>query len=496
MSTIPFSQVVNVVPSVLSAGGNAVDLNGLMLTTSAYAPYGQVLQFASQSAVASYFGSSSTEASLASVYFNGYTKATNKPKNLLFARYADGAIEGSIIGGSMAGVTLAQLQAFSGVLTITVAGTAFTSSAISLTAATSFSNAASLILAAFTTPTFGLVYDSTKQAFIVTSTAAGVAETVAYATGSIAASLKLTQATGAVLSQGANADTPVAAMDAIVLQNQNWACFMTMWEPIDSDKELFATWSNTNQPRYLYVAQDSNALIASTANSTATFVHYLTVNGYIGTLPIYGDATHSAFVLGYAASLDFNRTEGRTALAYCQGAGLTPTVTDVVTYGNVMSNGYNFYGYWGSNNPANNEAWFYPGSVVGDWKWADTYLNQIWLNANLQLAIVNLLLAVNSVPYNQQGYSLIYAAALDPIKTARNFGAIRTGVTLSSAQIAEIKLASGVDPISQLAKEGFYLQIQDAAPAVRAVRGSPPCTLWYTDGGSVQNITLASINVQ
>ena len=77
MSTIPFSQVVNVVPSVLSAGGIAVDLNGLMLTQNAYAPAGTILQFASAANVATYFGSTSTAASLASIYFNGYSIGFN-----------------------------------------------------------------------------------------------------------------------------------------------------------------------------------------------------------------------------------------------------------------------------------------------------------------------------------------------------------------------------------------------------------------------------------
>jgi hypothetical protein len=65
MSTIPFSEVVSVVPSVLSAGGIAVDLNGLMLTQSAYAPSGTILQFADAVGVKDYFGSTSVEATLA-----------------------------------------------------------------------------------------------------------------------------------------------------------------------------------------------------------------------------------------------------------------------------------------------------------------------------------------------------------------------------------------------------------------------------------------------
>ena len=54
MSTIPFSEVVQVVPSVLSAGGIAVDLNGLMLTQNSLAPYGTILEFSNAAGVNSY----------------------------------------------------------------------------------------------------------------------------------------------------------------------------------------------------------------------------------------------------------------------------------------------------------------------------------------------------------------------------------------------------------------------------------------------------------
>lgn len=496
MSTIPFAQVVNVVPSVLSAGGDAVDLNGLMLTQSSYAPMGQVLSFASQTAVAAYFGAGSNENTLAGFYFNSYTTSTNKPAALLFTRYPETAIAGFLSGGSLAALTLTQLQALSGILTITTAGIPLTSSTITLTGATSFSNAATLIQAAFTSPPFAVTYDSVKSAFIFTTTATGATATMAFATGSLAAGLKLTAVTGATQSNGAAIGVPATFMASILVLNQNWASFMTTWEPIDSEKLLFAAWSNSVQPRFLYVAQDSNAVIASTPNSTTTFNYSVTTLGYVGTHALFGDATHAAFVMGYGASLDFNRLNGRTTLDFRVGPGLVTTVNDSVAYGNVTSNTYNFYGSWGSNNPANNSAWYGPGSVSGSWAWADTYFNQIWLNANLQLAIVKLLQAVNSIPYNAEGYSLVYAACLDPINTAVGFGAIRTGVTLSAAQTAELKLYFGLDPTSAIQQQGFYLQIANASPAVRAARQSPPCTLCYADGGSIQRITLASIEVQ
>lgn len=496
MSTIPFSQVVNVIPSVLSAGGEAVDLNGLVLTQNASAPYGSILSFATAANVISYFGANSTEAKIADIYFAGYEHCTALPGALYFTRYPEAAIASWLMGGSLKNMTLGQLQALTGTLAITVNGVVKTSGTINLTSATSFSNAATIIQAAFTTPGFTVSYSSQTQAFIFTDSTSGAASTMSFAaTGTLATALLLTEATGATVSQGADATTPAEFMANILTINQNWACFMTTWESLIEEKEAFAQWSNSVAPRYLYVCQDSdvNALVA---NSTVTFGNFLQINELIGTCAIYGDYTLSAFVLGFAASLDFTRLNGRATLDFKSQSGLVASVTNASQYAAVISNGYNCYGAWGSNNPANNQNWFGPGSVSGSWLWADTYLNQIWLNANLQLAMVNLLTQVSAVPYNAQGNGLIYAAASDPITAALNFGAIRTGIQLSAAQAAEIQFATGVDVASTIASQGYYLQILPATAATRAARQSPPITLYYQDGEAVQQITMASIAIQ
>lgn len=496
MSTIPFSQVVQVVPSVLSANGIAVDLNGLVLTQNALAPSGAVLQFANAAGVQAYFGASSTEAAIANVYFAGYQGGTQLPGNLLMTRYPEVAIAGWLRGGSLANVTLGQLQAFTGTLSITVAGVVKTSGTINLSGATSFTNAATIIQTAFTSPGFTVTFDSTTSAFIFTTTTTGATQTMSYAaTGTLATNLLLTAATGAVLSQGADIAVPATFMAGILNQTQNWATFMTAWESASTEKQAFAQWSNSAAPRWLYVCQDSdpNALLA---NSTTTFGDYLQTNNLIGTCPIFGDYTHSAFVCGFAASLNFSRANGRATLDFKSQSGLVASVTTATQYAGAISNGYNVYGAWGSNNPANNMNWFGPGSVSGKWLWADTYLNQIWLNANLQLAMVNLLTSVGAVPYNSQGNGLIYSAALDPINSALNFGAIRTGINVSASQAAQIQYATGVNAAPTIASQGFYLQILPATAQTRAARQSPPITLYYQDGEAVQQITMASIAIQ
>ena len=364
-----------------------------------------------------------------------------------------------------------------------------------MAAVSSFSAAATAIQAAFTSPPFTVTWSSVVSAFIFTTTLTGATASFSFATGTLSTGLLLTQATGAVLSQGQAVAVPATYMNSIINQNQSWATFFKTWESDITEKQAFATWSNSVSPRYLFCAYDTdvNAIVSA---STTTFGDWLLANQYVGTLPIYGTASLAAFASGFAASLDFNRLNGRATLDFKEQSGLTPSVSTASNYNGAISNGYNVYAAYGSNNPANNANWFSPGSVSGKWLWADTYLNQIWLNANLQLALVTLLQSVGSIPYNAQGYSLINAACLDPINAAINFGAIRKGVQVSDSQAAQIQYALGYNAAPQIQSQGYVLQIAPATAQTRAARQSPPITLYYQDGESVQNITLASIAIK
>jgi hypothetical protein len=85
---------------------------------------------------------------------------------------------------------------------------------------------------------------------------------------------------------------------------------------------------------------------------------------------------------------------------------------------------------------------------------------------------------------------------LDPVQQALFNGVIQPGITLSNTQRAEVNTDAGVPIADVLQTVGYYIQILDAPPEVRAVGGSPPIKFWYTSGGAIQNIELASINVQ
>ena len=114
----------------------------------------------------------------------------------------------------------------------------------------------------------------------------------------------------------------------------------------------------------------------------------------------------------------------------------------------------------------------------------------------MQLALMVLVQAARSIPYNQDGYGQVRAALLDPINQAVTFGAIRSGVTLSQSQIAQINNSVGFAVDRVINATGWYLYIGDALPQVRQARQSPPISLYYTDGGSIHKISLNSVTVQ
>jgi len=572
MSTIPASEIVNVIPGVLDAGGAALDLNGLMLTTSIRPPIGSVQQFPDADSVSDYFGPSSDEASLATIYFEGYNNATASPGNLLFAQYPEAAVAAYLRSGNVSGLTLAQLQGIAGTLAVVVDGYSRSNGAVDLSGATSFSSAAAAIetalntspatIASFTgviatttltvtgatgsplavgqtivgagvtagTKIIGLgsgtggngtyilnnsqtvgsesmtttatpldvSYDSVSGAFVVTSGITGTASSVAFATGTISTALKLTSAEGAVLSQGAAAASPAAFMNAIVAQTQNWATFMTTFDPDvsgNTNRLAFSAWASASGDRYAYVCSDDDINATTTVPATTSLGYLIAQADYSGTFLVYESAhDKAAFVCGIAASIDFAATNGRTTFAFRSQSGLTADVTDASVASNLISNGYNFYGAYATANQQ--FVFLQPGQVSGPFNWMDSYINEIWLNSSFQLSLMSLLSNIPSIPYNAAGNAMIESSLSDPIQAGLNFGAIRAGVAPSADQAIAVNAAAGVRISGVLETRGWYLQVLTPSASVRQARGTPICNFWYMDGESIQKITLSSVNLQ
>lgn len=363
-----------------------------------------------------------------------------------------------------------------------------------------------------------VTYDTLRAAFVITSPSTGATSTIAYPTTStFTTNLKLTQAAGAIPSQGAAPATPAVFLNSVVASTQNWATFTTVFEADINTALGFAAWMSTASPagqeRFLYVQWDTVEANALGANPSG-FGAQVTAASYNGSMPNYDPGTRTdidietglpvvttwtpgelaAFVCGMIASIDFNATQGRITLAYKSQAGLEAGVNTSVAAQNLEGNGYNFYGAYATANE--DFTFLQPGSMPGVWRWVDPYVNQIAMNSDFQLALLTLETQAPSLPFNTTGYNLVRSALQDPIDKYLNFGGIQAGIPLSNSQAQQVNTAAGVKIDGVLTTIGYYLQILPASPTVRGLRGSPPMRFWYTDGGSIQSLFLAAIDVQ
>ncbi|MXV44402.1 DUF3383 family protein [Saccharibacter sp. 17.LH.SD] len=286
-----------------------------------------------------------------------------------------------------------------------------------------------------------------------------------------------------------------AYMNDVINKVQDFVGITTSFEPSFSQKQVLAQWTGAQADRYWYVPWDTDEQ-ALTAENNASFGTWLKAQSLEGTTLVYKDPLVSALCLGWMASLDFDATNGRTTLAGRQNGLITPSVSNAQDADTLQKKGYSFYGAYA--NGLGSFQFLEDGSVSGQFLWADSYINQIWLNASFQADLINLLLSVGQIPYNTQGDALISASVQDTINQAVNFGAIRAGVTLTEAQQQQIDSTAGSSISSTVQSRGWYFQPNASATpaATRVKRGSPPCRFWYTDGQSVQSINLASIEVQ
>jgi hypothetical protein len=344
-------------------------------------------------------------------------------------------------------------------------------------------------------------YAPIAGAFKINSPTTGSSSTITFCTGTLATALLLTQATGATISQGANAASPAAFMAAVTVQTQNWAAFTTTFDPDSGSgnvvKQQFAAWVNSSNNRYVYAGWDTDVTPTLSLSAPSSLGAILKTAQSSGSALIWSPTqgpTIAAFLLGAIASVDFARTNGRVTFDFRSQQGLTADVTNQTVKQNLVANGYNFYGTWGTANQ--DFTWLAPGQITGPYDWIDSYTDEIWLNNSLQLAGMNLYKNITRIPFNAQGAGLVRSALLDPIKAAVNNGVITAGVTLSSEQIAQVNAAAGLAIDTTLTNQGWYLQILQPSPQVQAARGSFGCTLWYTDGEAMQSLTLASILIQ
>ena len=489
--SIPASRIVTINPSAVGTGGNPLAMNTLLITSGPERTIG-VQNFGSAAEGGAFYGLTSPEYTFMQRYFLGYDGAFKVPGALNVVQDAAAALPAILRGGSVRTMTLTQLKAIVGDLIVTIDGSPITVP-VNFSAVTSFSEAAALLT---DVSNFVGDFNEQQQCFELTTVDTGSTANISFGSGVVGLGIKLDQAAGAQKENGRAVMTDAELMTYVLNRTQNFGVITHVAEQIRADKESMAAWVTLQNSRFAYIAQDTDGT-ALVANNDASFGAWLDETEQNGTTPYYGTIEQVAAVCGGIAAIDFKRTNGRRNIMFMKQAGIAATITDEGDYTALMSNGYTFYGEFAT---ANDEFRFnVNGAVSGQFKWLDNYVNQIYLNAQFQLSMMTMLVSYGFIPYNEQGKAIHRAAAAAPITEMLNFGAIVPLIdpaALDDQQKSIINTQAGYDIVPSLLSKGWAIDIKTPDAQTRGNRGSFPFTFWYTDGGSVQEVNMASINVQ
>ena len=245
--SINANRLVNITPRVISGGSADLETNGLILTANALiSADSPAMEVKSAQETGLFFGYESAEYNAAVQYFSGVTNQRKSIKTLYFGRDLTAAGSGWIRGGKAP--TLASLQAVTnGGFDVEISGTVQNVSGLDLSGASSFSDVATLITAGLTGAT--VTYNSNLKVFVITVTATGATSTIGYGSAPSSGTdlsdlLGLTEAGGAVLSQGNAALTIAENMDKITTVTRNFVGFTTLTEATDDNAKAYAAWAD------------------------------------------------------------------------------------------------------------------------------------------------------------------------------------------------------------------------------------------------------------
>lgn len=487
LPSIPASDIVNILPAALSAGGNSLSLNSVVFAADAKLP---IKEYFDEDAVGDDHGKESKAFKFAQTYFNGFKGSTIKPNSIFIAEYVTAEKSALLIGRSLRSTQLPEIKKIKGALEVTIDGVK-KSGSVDLAEATSFSNAAELIATALTV---AVTFDTQLQSFVIASATTGESSSISYAEGDSAYALGLSEDGGATVNNNTEVDSPDTVMDRITDYTLNFAPISYLEDgvfDIDWCKSI-AQWVSGQNHRYWFI-QYGKEPTATIANNDVCFGAWLKENDIADVTPVYGEMKHAAFACGAIASINFQEANGRVTLDFRSQQGVKASVTSKQDAKALESNGYAFYGAWAT---ANDRFQFMRNSIVsGEFEWADTYAFQLWLNAGLQVDGIVGLQQYGSIPPNDVGKDIYRNMFQDRIDQGLSFGGIVAGMILTEQQKSVINRAFGYDAAMQIQLTGWAMYVGNAVNVQGASRKRFPAKLYYSDGGSIQGIDMTSTAV-
>lgn len=417
-----------------AAAVNTRELKLRLYTTNELVPTGSVINFDSADAVLDYFGSSASEEYLqANFYFGFVSKVITQPKNIQFARWADQATSAQIFGSQVAPLT--QLNTYAaGALDITIGGVTANVTGLDFSAAASYADVATALQTAMQTAgapiaNATVTFNALRGAFEFDSNEAedGPISVESTTTGLLA---DLGWGAQAILSNGISAQTVTSVVSDLTQINNNYGSFAFIDELTADEVEEAASWNHTRNVEFQFHHRidSQNAATLSAA-----------LQGYSGTGLTLHDPNRDEYPwllpCAILASQQWDKPAASANYKYQQDSRLTATVStdaDANYYDGLRVN------YYGITQEAGTLLSFYQrGQLMGGIT-APTamgvYANEQWFKASLKAAFLNMFLAFNQIPADDEGLAIGYSYIDSGIRQAKFNGAIATGKTLTTTQ--------------------------------------------------------------
>lgn len=468
--SIPFSKYINIT-SGIGAGATVSGRSFIarVFTINPLVPTNSFIQFPSLDLVAAYFGTSSEEYLRALFYFSFVSKNITRAQAISFARFTNVATNALIYGAPLT-VTLSQINLITtGVLGISVGGTAINVGPLNFSTDVSLAAVATRIQTAIrlsADPQFAtasVTYDATRKAFNFVSGATGdAAILVSAGTGGASITTTIGWGVDAIFSNGSAVQTITDTLDASVAVSDNFGsfCFTNSCALNLTQITEAATWNSAQNVKYMFMAPP-------TTNLTDAAAYYAALNLFGGTCLNYNTISGQfpeMLPMAIFAATDFTLPNSVQNYMYYQ-AQLDPSVSDSATSNTLDGELTNYYG--NTQTAGNNISFYQRGFLLGTStspKDINVYANEIWLKDAAGAAIMQLLLSVGRVPANNNGRGQILTVLQSVINQARLNGTISSEKELTIPQILFITEITGDNTAyHQVGGIGYWIDVNIAS---------------------------------
>lgn len=458
---ISFRKYVDIVSGI--GAGSAVrrrDLIGRIFSTNPLIPTKSLIEFDDLESVLTYFGAASEEYARAAFYFGWVSKNITRAKKLGFSRWADVAVAARIYGDTDAKVLATFTAIADGSFNLTVGAQVATISALDLSGAASLAAVAALIEDAiqlevgdqFTTAT--VTYNATRGSFDFLSGVTGTAAISVAAAGvgtDLLGPLGWT-GTGAILSDGAAAETITDVLTESADASNNFGSFLFMPTLTIDEVEEAAIWNTAQNVLYQFMVPVLDADAAA---------YYAALSGYAGVAvtlsEVSGEYPEMIPMIILAAT---NYSARNSVQNYMfQIFNVTPSVTNTIDSNALDVLRVNYYGR--TQTAGQNLDFYQRGVLMGlpvnpvD---MNVYANEQWLKDAAGAAIMELLLALAKVSANAKGRIQLLSQIQSVIDEALFNGTISVGKTLSNTQKVYISEITGDDDAwRQIQTIGYWI---------------------------------------